>query len=216
MIEEFINAAQEGDTEEMDRMLKDDPKLLYAMKDNGETPVMAALYHGKQNVIQYLLEFGIPITLHEAVALGDVETMLYLINEEKVSIMDYSYDGWTPLHLAAFFGGYEIAEILIQRGADVNAISDNKLASRPIHAATAGRKYPIVELLLKHQADPNLQQEGGWTPLHQAVQNYDDDMIRLLLDHGADPKIAREDGYTAMRIAEELEYEEIVKQLRQE
>lgn len=214
MIDEFINAAKEGLTEDIERMLKEHPELLHAVRDNGESPLIAALYHGKQTVVQQLLAFGAAISLHEACALGDVDTVKYLILEESAPISEYSFDGWTPLHLAAFFGGYETAQFLIEQGADVNAISSNKLNNRPIHAATAGRKFALVELLLEHQADPNVKQDGGWTPLIQAVHNFDKDMIQLLLDHGAVPELTNDKGQTAIQIAEEKEYEDIIELLK--
>jgi ankyrin repeat protein len=213
MIDEFINAAKEGLTEDIEKMLKEHPELLHAVKDNGESPLLAALYHGKQTVVQQLLAYGAAISLHEACALGDVDTVKYLVLEESAPISEYSFDGWTPLHLASFFGGYEAALFLIEQGADVNAISSNNLKNRPIHAATAGRKFPLVELLLMHQADPNLKQDGGWTPLIQAVHNFDKDMVKLLLSHGADSSISNDKGHTAIDVAAEKEYEDILELL---
>lgn len=213
MIDELINAAKEGLTEDIEKILQAHPNLLHAIRDNGESPLIAALYHGKQTVVQQLLGFGVAISLHEAAALGDTDTVKYLVLEEKAPMNEYSYDGWTPLHLASFFGGYETAQFLIEQGADVNAVSLNKQNNTPIHAATAGRKYPLVKLLLEHQSDPNVKQNGGWTPLIQAVHNFDKAMIELLLNHGANPHLTNETGQTAINIAVEKEYEDIVELL---
>lgn len=214
MIDQFIEAAKEGLTEDIEQLLKQDPELLQGMRENGETPLIVALYHGKQAVVQQLISYGVAISAHEAAAIGELETLQFLLNEKPSLISECSYDGWTPLHLSAFFGSYETAEFLIQQGANVNAISTNNNQNYPLHAAAAGRKYPLVKLLLEHGANVNAQQMGGWTALHQAVENYDIEMVNLLLAFGADREIVQDNGETPIHIAEKKEYEEIEKKLK--
>jgi len=52
------------------------------------------------------------------------------------------------------------------------------------HAAAAGRSA-VVEFLLKHEADPNADSGGGWTPLHIAARRGDLEVIRALVEGGA-------------------------------
>ncbi len=214
MIDQFIEAAKEGLTEDIEQMLKQDPALLQGMRENGETPLIVALYHGKQAVVQQLISYGVAISAHEAAAIGELETLQFLLNERPSLISEYSFDGWTPLHLSAFFGSYETAEFLIQQGANVNAISTNNTQNHPLHAAAAGRKYHVMKLLLEHGAHANAQQIDGWTALHQAVENYDVEMVNLLLEFGANGEIARDNGETPIHVAQKKEYEEIEKRLR--
>ena len=65
----------------------------------------------------------------------------------------FAYDGWTPLHLAAFFGHLDAARALIDAGADIDAFSRNGLTNTPLHAATAGRHGDVALLLVEHGAD---------------------------------------------------------------
>lgn len=212
MIDDLIKAAEEGSTEQIEQFLQAEPELLHAIKETGETPMMAAIYHGKQLVVQQLLTYGVALSIFEAAAIGEVEVVRYLLSE-GAGVNDYSYDGWTPLHLASFFGMYDAAVCLIEHGADVNAISENSQRNRPIHAAAAGRKYPLVKLLLDHGADPNAQQAEGWTPLLLAVNNFDEEMTSLLLDSGADTEIANKAGLTPLSLAKERQFERIAQQL---
>lgn len=214
LITQFIDAVKQGLSEDIEQMLRDEPQLLHAISDEGETPLMVAVYHGKQNIVQQLLTYDYAVTLHEAVAIGDLEAVQYLVSEGQVSPMSLSYDGWTPLHLAAFFGHEDIAEYLMTQGVDVNARSDNDQNNTPIHAAAAGRKQSIVKLLLDHQADPNLKQGKGWTPLLQAVNNYDLAMCELLLDYGADVNIANDEGVTPIVHAKNQGYDDLSEQLQ--
>ena len=59
----------------------------------------------------------------------------------------FNFSGLVPLHNACSFGHYEITELLVQYGADVN-VSDH-LKCTPLHVAAANGKCDIVKLLLK-------------------------------------------------------------------
>ncbi|KAH9527824.1 Oxysterol-binding protein- protein 1 [Dermatophagoides farinae] len=59
--------------------------------------------------------------------------------------------GWSPLHLATYFGHYEVVEILLKNGADVNI--QNEEGDTPLHKAAYTGRENIVILLLAHQAN---------------------------------------------------------------
>jgi ankyrin repeat protein len=56
---------------------------------------------------------------------------------------------------------------------------------RPIHSATAVGDYESVHALLDAGADPNVTQQGGYTPLDSARHNKHTALEQLLLEHGA-------------------------------
>ncbi|XP_014747517.1 PREDICTED: oxysterol-binding protein-related protein 1-like [Sturnus vulgaris] len=69
--------------------------------------------------------------------------------------------GWTPLHLACYFGHAVVVEDLLKAGADVNVLND--MGDTPLHrAAFTGRKE-VVMLLLQHNADPSIVNGSGET-----------------------------------------------------
>ena len=212
-IEALVQAASSGDLDTMKALLEGNPKLAEETLPSGMSPLMAAMYYGKQLAVEWLLDQGVTVTIHEAAALGDDETLNYMLNLEPQLLSQYSFDGWTPLHLAAFFGGFEAAKLLLERGADANARSTNGMSNMPIHAAAAGNRTNLVALLLEHGADPNVRQSGGWTPIQQAADHCDAEMVQLLLRHGADPELANDDGKTARSIAEERGFTEVLNVL---
>ena len=213
-IEAFVKAAAEGDIAAMDDMLKADPEIAAKTLPGGMSPLTAALYYGKQQAVEWLLEQGIAVTVHEAAMLGDEETLAYLLDIEPKLLSLFSFDGWTPLHLASFFGGYDAAKLLIERGADVNVRSANPMAETPLHIAAAGSRTEIVSLLLQRGADPNAKGSGGWTALHRAADRCDADTARLLVRFGADAFLPAEDGKSPRDIAAERGYEEVLEALR--
>lgn len=213
LLEDLMTAAKNGDIAVAKQLLDHHPELLEARRETGESPLIAALYHGKIAVVQELLDRGVPLSLHEAAAVGDEEYIAYLLDTFEMDMQDYSFDGWTPLHLAGFFGARDAAERLIDRGADLHALSRNSMANQPIHAAASGRKNEVVRLLLEKGADPNAKQSGGWTPLHSAVQQYNSELVHILLEFGARADIPNEEGTTPGALAASRGYNDLAELL---
>ncbi len=97
-------------------------------------------------------------------------------------------EGFTPLHDASLNGKGKIARLLIEYGADVNAMS--KYNTPLLIAATYGN-IDVAKLLIKSKADVNAKDGSGRTALTLAIQppgNYDRgsrELVKLLLDNGA-------------------------------
>ena len=162
---------------------------------------MQAVYYRRNELLSILLATDPPLDLFEAAALGKPELMARLVDEDPAEMAACSPDGFTPLHLACFFGHFHCAQLLIRRAADVNAVADNPMAVAPIHSAAAGRHLDIVKLLLNNEACVNARQRGGWTALHAAAMNGDQAMVDALLEAGADAGLESDDGKTASDMA---------------
>jgi ankyrin repeat protein len=124
-----------------------------------------------------------------------------LLDDQPELIASFSHDGWSPLHLAAHFGHLTVVDLLLARGAEVDARSKNALANTSLHAALAGGHRATAQRLVEHQADVNAVEAGGYTPLHQAAELGDAEMVRLLLDRGALAAAKADDGRTARDLA---------------
>ncbi|XP_023244385.1 oxysterol-binding protein-related protein 1-like [Centruroides sculpturatus] len=72
-----------------------------------------------------------------------------------------SNHGWTPLHLAAYFGHREVAEYLIKNGANVNVVND--AGDTPLHKAAYTAREEMVLLLLSSNADVFIKNAEGKT-----------------------------------------------------
>jgi len=168
-IETLVELAKTGDLGRVRTVLESNFLLASQRLPNGESPLMAALYRGHADVVDALIEAGAEIDVFAAAATGRTEDLRRAVDETTVNAL--AYDGWTPLHLAAFFGHVENARLLLAAGAGVNAESRNGLENTPLHAATAGRHQEVALLLLDHGADPSAVDAGGYTPLQIAQQN---------------------------------------------
>jgi ankyrin repeat protein len=201
MSQQFFEAIRAGDRGTVDTLLSADAKLLSAKDEKGLGPYIAAKYSGRNDIANLLLEKGVELDIFAACMAGAKERALELTSQNPELINSYSHDGWTPLHLACFFGHPGVAEALIARGAEVHARSKNPMQNAPLHAAAAGRSKDAVRALLEHGADVNARQEGGWTALHAAAQNGDVEMVRLLIAGGADVQIRAGNQQNAMDLA---------------
>lgn len=125
------------------------------------------------------------LAIFAAAMTGDVAQLETLLTGNRSLTTAVSTDGWTALHLAAFFGQEAAARTLLNKGADVKMRSTNPMNNLALHAAAAGKHVPLMKLLLEHGTPANAQQHGGWTALHAAAQHGDVDMARMLIENGA-------------------------------
>jgi ankyrin repeat protein len=201
MSQQFFEAIRAGDRGKVETLVGADPGLLGAKDEQGLGAYTAAKYSGRNEIAALLLERGAELDVFAACMAGARERVVELIGGEPELVKAYSHDGWTPLHLACFFGHPKLAETLIAHGAEVNARSDNKMQNNPLHAAAGGRSQDAVRVLLEHGADVNARQEGGWTALHAASQNGDAEMVRLLIAAGADVELRAANQQNALDLA---------------
>ncbi len=181
----FQESVKSGDLAAVRLALAEDPSLLNQKNESGQTAYLLACYYRKPEMAEYLLGLNPELDLFTACVAGHTPDVLKRIAADTGLLESHSNDGWTPLHLAAFFGHKELAEALLKQGAQVDARSTNTMKNTPLHAATAGRQVELMKLLLEHGANPDATQEGGWTALHAAAQNGDRDMIEVLLANNA-------------------------------
>ena len=148
---------------------------------------MEALYRGDREEAERLRETA-ELDVFEAAALGDVERLRAIVDEDGDAARAWSADGFTALHYAAYFDGPEAARVLVEHGADVEAVSTNEEfapEARPLHSAVAAGRGDVVEVLLHAGADPNARQHGGFTPLMAAEQAGNLELAEVLIRHGA-------------------------------
>ena len=212
----IFEAIVSGDVAAVKRKLARDPGALAERDADGLTPLLLALYHDRQEIVEVILVRDPPLDVHEAAALGRVDALAALLRRSTRRATEFSRDGFTPLHLAAYFDRPDAASLLLGRGAEIDARSTNpRLTSMtPLHSAAAGGSTGVAAILLDHGADPNATQPGGWTALHQAAANGNLGLCRALLEHEADPAPMADDRSRPLDFAIENGHQEIVELLK--
>ncbi|MDD9899434.1 MAG: ankyrin repeat domain-containing protein [Alphaproteobacteria bacterium] len=101
-----------------------------------------------------------------------------------------------PLIMAAMHGLMDLAQALINKGANINATGIN--GKTALHTAMQREQGAIAKLLLKNGADINARNKDQDTPLISAAFFGYKDMVQLLLAHGADVNAQNQHGMTAL------------------
>lgn len=140
-----------------------------AVDYRGERPMYDATEKELVEIVRALLDYGVPVD-------GFAREITW-------------GGGGLPLAIACRTGNMELVELLLARGANVNA--DGGVDWPPLLVAVGRRRLDITEKLLDLGANANQQRAGGgYTPLH-AVAGYTDEpevtrrLLNLLLEHGA-------------------------------
>jgi len=166
-VSELIDAAKAGNTARVREILHDSPSSAALRTGAGESALMTALYNGHRDLANEIADAqiaaGEPLDIFAAAALGRSDQLDSAIAAPG-AVAAYAYDGWTALHLAAFFGQLEAAARLLQAGARLAAVSRNPLTNTPLHAAVAGGHPEVSVLLITRGADVNAMDSGRHTP----------------------------------------------------
>jgi ankyrin repeat protein len=210
----LFDAIKAGEFERVKAMVTANPALVTARARTGESAILTAVYHQQKEIANLLVARGAPLTIFEACAAGELERVERLLDDDGLAVAAYSDDGWTPLHLAAFFGHTKIAEVLLARGADARARSRNPTGNTPLHAALVKNHTMVAGLLLGASGDVNAADAAGWRPLHLAAANSNIELMTLLIAQGADVNAPNGEGLTPYALAQQKNQREAAALLR--
>jgi hypothetical protein len=151
--------------------------------------------------------------IHRAVIASDNQGIIRLVNRNKWQVNVVSLDGGlTPLHWACNSSEDEIVLLLLELGANPNAISNKK--GTPVYWAVSKSNLIKLGYLIQYGADLNIQDGKGKTPLHWAVLYNSLPTVTFLVEHGADRNISDENGKTPLELSRsKSEWEDVFNYL---
>jgi ankyrin repeat protein len=211
---EFFAAIRAGDAATARTMLEAEPALATAKNEQGQSPVLAAVYGGRADVRDLLIARGAHLEFYEAVAAGQLESVEHFVEKDPDLARSFSPDGFPVIALAAAFGHFLIVRYLFEKGGDVTAVATNGTGYNALTGAVTGGHQQIAIWLLENGADANYRYGPGYSPLLAAAANGHLEIVKDLLVHGANLQAKSNDGKSALAIAEERKHPEVAAFLR--
>ncbi|GKU86419.1 hypothetical protein SLEP1_g948 [Rubroshorea leprosula] len=181
----FLHVAAARGRKKLCKFLLEEGKLDINVKDceAGETPLLHATKEGHFPTAAFLLENG-----------ADPNSR--------------SWKRRTSLHYAAEHGSKELIQLLISKGAEINAVAD---CGTPLQYAAGKGKEEFVKLLLDHHADPNVISHDLFSPLLASIRAQSLECMKLLLKAGANPNFHGSKGMTPLGYAASEGLKEFIK-----
>ena len=213
---ELFEAITAGNADRVRDLVEVDPSLAASRGTDGVSAILSAQYRGNADVVDALRDAHPPLDVFDAAGLGAEAELEELLRGDPSLATAWSSDGFTPLHLAAFFGRPDAVALLLAAGADCTAVATARDALTPLNSAAAGRNTEVVRRLLAAGADPNARMAGGWTPLHAAADNGDEDIVEMLLAAGADRSLANDAGTLPLDLANHRGHKDVIARLKAE
>ncbi|KAK1297425.1 hypothetical protein QJS10_CPB15g01343 [Acorus calamus] len=128
-------------------------------------------------------------------------------NPEVSGVNSTDEEGWAPIHSAASSGHTEVAEILLNKGANVNLANGGGRTA--LHYAASKGWLKMAEILISHGAKLNKKDKVGCTPLHRAASTGSRELCEFLIEEGADIDPVDKSGQTPLMHAVICENKEV-------
>lgn len=162
-MQELFDAIAAGDVERVRELVSADATLAGCRDEEGVSARMRARYGGLAEIVGILVDSGPELDVFEAAALGAEERLEELLSHDPACAAARSPDGLTPLHLAASFCHPGAVRLLLEAGADVNAVAHDEGRKQPLQSAEAAGCAEVADLLRANGAT-SPGQETSSTP----------------------------------------------------
>ena len=189
-------------------------------KEN-DTPLMRAMYYNRPEIAKLLIEYGANVNTSYNddfvltwATFNNYTDIVKLLLEKGANTECYNPVGCTPLIIASN-GNYEICELLIQNGADVNARrtkGSNKDWTSLMYASYDS-KLDIMNLLLENGALIDIRTPSLHSAYLIAAQYGTPDAVEFLINNGAELNCTDSDGDSALICAAKNEQTDNIKLL---
>ena len=200
-IDELFRGVAQGNARGIAEMLRYRPELSRAVNEDGVSILTFARYVDRWAVLRELIEAGPPLDIFEAASLDRADDVRALIEADPAQSRAYDARGMTALHVAARHGCGDVARLLIERGAGIEARARNARAATPLHIATAAAQHDVARILLRAGADPDARDGDGATPLIIAAAAGDRTLVEMLIARNANVDVRDSHGRSAAAVA---------------
>ena len=205
-VKKILDAARMGDFEASQKYMMEGIEHVFHKDDahrlrNSNTPLSWAVSTGCFDIVKCIVEntkdSGYPEKTERITGVGGLfDTLRYL----KYKISEFiSKNSFSPLHLAAGLGHFDIAKYLVDKLNDKNP-RDN-CGGTPLHYAAKWRHLNICKYLISEINDENPKDKYGDTPLHIAAMYGHLDIVKCIMDIIEDKSPKNNRGRTPLHLA---------------
>lgn len=144
---------------------------------------------------------------------NDFSDVLRLDSEGYDIVSVSGVDNFTILMCAAGWEHYDIVNLLITNGADVNAVNTNGYTAL-MYNCSYNSNVRLVQLLIDNGADVGMRHRDGWTAVMLNCSNFPNtQVLEVLIKEGACVNAVQKDGWSALSFARDNDAVEVVQLL---
>jgi len=163
-------------------------------------------------IIQYTLLFASVEPIVEAAKNGNLQTVKTILAKDSSKLNATDQNNYTSLHWACMRARWNVAEYLIEKGADLNLVGGD--GGTQINWAVHHDNLDIIKLMVEKGAKLNIRNRWGMTELHTAVWRGCINVAEYLLTQGSDPNIKTNEGWTVMHMAYRSGHDNVIEMLK--
>ncbi|MCU0779544.1 MAG: ankyrin repeat domain-containing protein [Akkermansiaceae bacterium] len=193
----LMNAASRGRLQAVSLLVAAGAKVNGAETELGLTALMGAAIGGRMSPAD--LRAGTQ-SLGNCGPIADYPQIATLLLDKGADLRAKDRTGKTALHWAAAVGNVAVLELLIARGADIEA-NETPLGRTPLHFAAYGADAKTVAALVAKGASMAAKDATGLQPIHFAAQLGDAEILEFLIGKGADVTMTESHGATPLHLA---------------
>lgn len=149
----------------------------------------------------------------EAAREGDVDALAAILDADETQLHARDKYGLTPLHWACDRGQLRAVTLLLERGADVNAIEKRLFKRTPLLFAALSGNVELVQLLLRRHANVAAADYKGWSAVHCAAHVGSVEILRALVAASASVSALTKREESVVHVAARAGREELISQL---
>lgn len=147
-----FDVAKIGDLSELYKIIETDSELINKIDEKGFTPLIYSCYYGNLSIAKELIN--------------------------RVKDINYKSKEGTALMACVMSNKYELFELLINKGADINCTNFKNVSV--LMLCIQFNKIDFIKLLLKNKPDLNIIDDFGKTAFQYAIENKNEVIIKLL------------------------------------
>lgn len=185
-LQQRVTGSSHNDLERVRELVGADPRLTFSISGDDELAIEACAHVGAREIIRFHLDHGAPLSLPTAVALGDLETMVFWLERDPTLVHERGAHDQPPMWYAIGRGSTDAAEVLVHYGASVDQES---MGATALHWCVRRDDPELARWLLERGAAPEplafYWERTGQTPLELASERGNERLVALLRDGGA-------------------------------